>query len=85
LASRFAHGGGTKVKLFECMAAGLPTVAFEEAIRGISVIPGEHLLVAGKDERRLLDALDTLATDVRLARSVPALPANWPSDATTGP
>jgi glycosyltransferase involved in cell wall biosynthesis len=67
-----AHGGGTKLKLLECMAAGLPTVAFEEAIRGTSVRPGEHALVAPHDERRLLEALGTLADDPELAARIRA-------------
>jgi glycosyltransferase involved in cell wall biosynthesis len=62
-----AHGGGTKLKLLECMAAGLPTVAFEEGIRGTAVRPGEHALVAPHDERELLDALGALADNPDLA------------------
>ncbi|HEV7845437.1 MAG TPA: glycosyltransferase family 4 protein [Thermoleophilaceae bacterium] len=65
-----AHGGGTKLKLLECMAAGLPNVAFAEAIRGTAVRPGEHVLVVDHDARELLDALDALTNDPRRAASM---------------
>jgi len=58
-----AHGGGTKLKLLECMAAGLPTVAFAEGIRGTTARDGEHVLVVPQDEARILDALGSLADD----------------------
>ena len=57
------HGGGTKLKLFECMAAGLPTVAFAEGIRGTTARDGEHVLVVPPDEARILEALGSLADD----------------------
>jgi glycosyltransferase involved in cell wall biosynthesis len=58
-----AHGGGTKLKLFECMAAGLPTVAFAGGVRGTAVRHGEHALVAPEDENQILNALASLAAD----------------------
>ena len=65
-----AHGGGTKLKLFECMAAGLPTVVFAEAIRGTVARPDEHVLTAGEDEREILAALASLADNPELAADV---------------
>ena len=53
-------GGGTKIKLLESMAAGLPTVAFAETIQGLDVRDGEHLRVVTKSEDALLAALDEL-------------------------
>src|SRR5207244_1809158 len=40
------HGGGTKIKLLEALAAGLPTVAFPEAVEGLAVRDREHVLLA---------------------------------------
>ena len=60
-------GGGTKIKLLESMAAGLPTVAFAESIHGLDVKEGEHLLVAGRSEAEWLAALHLLADDSGLA------------------
>ena len=62
-----AHGGGTKLKLFESMAAGLPVVAFAEALIGTEVEPGEHVLRTERDERSVLAALVALADDDELA------------------
>jgi glycosyltransferase involved in cell wall biosynthesis len=60
------RGAGTKIKLIESAAAGLPIVAFPESIRGTTFRPGEHLLVVDKSAgalaaavRRLLDDRDT--------------------------
>ena len=58
-----AHGGGTKLKLLECMAAGLPTVAFAEGIRGTTVRDGEHVIVVREDEARIMSALASLLDD----------------------
>jgi glycosyltransferase involved in cell wall biosynthesis len=63
-------GGGTKIKLLESLAAGLPTVAFEESTRGLDLVPGRHLLVVEKDEREIMTALDRLVDDPQLAQSL---------------
>lgn len=62
------HGGGTKIKLLEALAAGLPSVTFAEALDGLDLRDGEHVLVAGKSERSLLAALERLRLDGALAR-----------------
>lgn len=41
-------GGGTKVKLLNSLARGLPVVASPESIEGLDVTPDEQLLVADK-------------------------------------
>jgi glycosyltransferase involved in cell wall biosynthesis len=67
------HGGGTKIKLLESLAAGLPTVVFAEALDGLPLRDGEHVLVAAKRERALLRALQRLQEDsdfaARMARA----------------
>jgi glycosyltransferase involved in cell wall biosynthesis len=65
-------GGGTKIKLLESLAAGLPTVAFEESTRGLDLVPGRHLLVVEKDEKEIMTALDRLVDDPQLAQSLAA-------------
>jgi len=57
------HGGGTKIKLLEGMAAGLPTVVFPEALHGLAACPGRHVIVADKQPRALVVALEALADD----------------------
>jgi glycosyltransferase involved in cell wall biosynthesis len=54
-------GGGTKIKLMEALAAGLPTVAFAESVRGTELRHDEHVLVAPKSVDGLLGALERLA------------------------
>jgi len=61
-----AHGGGTKIKLFESVSAGLPTVAFDEAIRGTVFRDGEHLLIAEKNVVSLAHALRRLVDEPSL-------------------
>lgn len=61
------YGGGTKIKLLESLAAGLPTVAFPEAVHGLSLRDAQHLLVSEKSEDGLLFALNLLADDPAFA------------------
>jgi len=60
-------GGGTKIKLIESLAAGLPTIAFEESLHGLDARDGEQVLVAGKSADELLGALDRLGADPGVA------------------
>lgn len=39
-------GGGTKVKILNALARGLPVVASPEAIEGLGLMPDEHVFVA---------------------------------------
>lgn len=56
-------GGGTKIKLMEALAAGLPTVAFAESLRGTELRDGVHVVVAPKSVEGRLGALQRLAND----------------------
>jgi glycosyltransferase involved in cell wall biosynthesis len=60
-------GAGTRVKLLNAMARGLPAVATRDAADGLEVTPGEHLLVAG-DAAGLVEALAALLGDDDLWR-----------------
>ena len=55
-------GGGTKLKILNSLARGLPVVASREAAAGIDVIPGEHLLMAD-DDQSMADALVRVTRD----------------------
>jgi glycosyltransferase involved in cell wall biosynthesis len=61
------HGGGTKIKLWDSLSVGLPTIVFEEALLGTGLRPGEHLLIAEKDERALAAVLRRVLEDRSLA------------------
>ena len=55
-------GGGTKLKILNALARGLPVVASPEAAEGIDVIPGAHLLTAVDDDS-LAEAVVRLLRD----------------------
>jgi glycosyltransferase involved in cell wall biosynthesis len=63
-------GGGTKIKLLEGLAAGLPTVAFAEATQGLAIRDGEHLRVVAKDETAIVAAIDELVKERDAARRI---------------
>lgn len=39
-------GGGTRLKVLEALAAGLPLVATQLGVEGIGLVPGEHAILA---------------------------------------
>jgi glycosyltransferase involved in cell wall biosynthesis len=55
-------GGGSRVKILEAMAAGVPVVASRKAVAGLEVEDGAHLLVAD-EPRDLLRALESVRRD----------------------
>jgi glycosyltransferase involved in cell wall biosynthesis len=64
------YGGGTKIKLWDSLAAGLPTVVFAEAIEGTALADGEHVLVAEKSESAVVDAVRRIVRDQALERGL---------------
>ncbi len=59
-------GGGTRLKILNALARGIPVVASSEAARGLDIVAGEHLIVA-RNEHMLIDSVASLLTD----------PARW--------
>ncbi|MBW2316156.1 MAG: glycosyltransferase family 4 protein [Deltaproteobacteria bacterium] len=53
------HGGGTKIKLLEFLAAGLPTLAFADCLGGLEL----PVVCVEKNARAIADALRSLARD----------------------
>lgn len=60
-------GGGTRLKLLNALARGLPVVASPEAADGLDAVPGEHLLVAPDDDS-MAEAVLRLLSDEGLWR-----------------
>lgn len=54
-------GGGTKLKILNALARGLPVVASPEAAEGIEATPGEHLLISAKDDAMAADVARLLS------------------------
>jgi glycosyltransferase involved in cell wall biosynthesis len=67
-----AFGGGTKIKLLESIAAGLPVVAFEESLHGTDLRDGEHVVVAERSVGGLRAELDALADEPERAARIGA-------------
>lgn len=55
-------GGGTRLKVLNALARGLPVVASLEGAEGLDAVPGEHLLVAG-DAESMAEAVCRLMAD----------------------
>jgi glycosyltransferase involved in cell wall biosynthesis len=50
MAAPLRHGGGTRLKVLEALAAGKAVVASTRAVEGLEVVDGRELLVADGDE-----------------------------------
>jgi glycosyltransferase involved in cell wall biosynthesis len=65
-------GGGTRLKILEAMAAGVPVVSTSQGAEGMELRPGQHFLAVDRDED-WLPALEALASqDSTRARLVEA-------------
>jgi glycosyltransferase involved in cell wall biosynthesis len=71
-------GGGTRLKILEAFAAGLPVVSTPIGCEGIDGVHGEHLLVAEHDRflQGLLPLLEETTLGVRLAARARELARN---------
>lgn len=66
-------GGGTKIKLFEYMAFGLPSLVFEEALKGTQIKANEEVLVVPKSTAKMATALRELSRDAGASESMSKL------------
>jgi polysaccharide biosynthesis protein PslH len=55
-------GGGTRLKVLNALARGVPVVASPEAAAGLDIVPGEHLIVARNDQA-MADGIALLMRD----------------------
>ncbi len=55
-------GGGTRLKILNALARGLPTVASVAAAQGLDILAGDHVLLA-RDDDALAQAIISLLTD----------------------
>jgi glycosyltransferase involved in cell wall biosynthesis len=62
-------GSGTRVKILNAMARGLPVVATADAASGLDAVPEEHLLVANRPGS-MAEAIGRLLTDRTLWMSL---------------
>ena len=71
LAVPLEAGGGTRLKILEALAAGLPVVSTPIGAEGLDVTDGEHLLVATREQfaESTVRLLDDRNVGIRLARN----------------
>ncbi len=62
-------GGGSKVKVLNAMARGLPVVSTPDGAAGLDVVDGEHLLIAS-GPRAIAEALARVIADEALWRKL---------------
>ncbi|RUV08743.1 glycosyltransferase, partial [Mesorhizobium sp. M7A.T.Ca.TU.009.01.3.1] len=73
-----AAGGGTRIKILEAMAWGVPVIATPLAAEGLDLVDGEELLLSDTDERLAETAVGLcLDTDRRARQRVRAHQAVW--------
>lgn len=63
------EGGGTRLKVLEALAVGLPVVASAKAVEGIGLVPGQHYLAAETDAQ-FVDATLRVVRDAGLAATL---------------
>jgi len=62
-------GGGSRLKILEAMAAGLPVISSRVGAEGLELVPGEHYVAADEPEA-IVDALLSSIRDPRPARAM---------------
>ena len=62
-------GGGTRIKILEAFAHGLPVVSTTVGCEGLDVVDGRHLLIADRP-RDLADACSELLEDAERRKSI---------------
>lgn len=61
-------GGGTRLKVLEALALGLPVIATSKAVEGLDLTPGRHILLAESDRDFVRAALVLQADPQRTAQ-----------------
>ena len=64
-------GGGTRLKILEAMAAGVPVISTTLGAEGLEVTPGKHLLIADSDQE-WRSALASIQADPALGLTLSA-------------
>lgn len=57
--------GGSRIKILEAMAQGLPVVSTPEGAEGLEVIPGEHILIARSEDEFAAYTLELMSNKSR--------------------
>ncbi len=77
------YGGGTRIKILEAMAAGLPVVTTSKGCEGIEAMHGVHLMIADSPDefaayiKRVLEDAELRRTITQQARSLVEERYSW--------
>ncbi|MDR2327942.1 MAG: glycosyltransferase family 4 protein [Acidovorax sp.] len=63
------HGGGSKLKVLEALAAGLPLVSTGQGVSGLDIVSPEHYLAA-ESAQAMAEALDQLLNSPQQAEQI---------------
>ncbi|MCO5311816.1 MAG: glycosyltransferase family 4 protein [Microthrixaceae bacterium] len=69
-------GSGTKTKVLEAMAYGVPVVTTGEGVAGLAITPGEHALI-GNSDRELVQHARQLLNDPKQAQTIANAARSW--------
>jgi glycosyltransferase involved in cell wall biosynthesis len=72
-------GGGSRLKILEAMAAGLPVISTRVGAEGLELMPEEHFIAADEHEA-MVDALVSSIRDPRPARAMALRSRNFVLD-----
>ncbi len=65
-----SEGGGTRIKILEAMASGLPIVATAVAVEGLGLIENEEVLLASSDEGLARHVIDLCRNPDNMLRQI---------------
>ncbi len=54
-------GGGTRLKILQAMAAGVPVISTSKGTEGIDLVPGQHALIGETTEELAQHCMDVLS------------------------
>ena len=63
-------GGGTRLKILECFASGLPVVSTRKGAEGIKYVNGQHLLISERTADSFTENINQLKNDQALTTSL---------------
>lgn len=65
-------GGGTRIKILDAMAMGMPIISTSIGCEGIDITPGENVLIANTTED-FIESLERITTDENLRKNLSEL------------
>jgi len=64
------HGEGTKLKIFDYMAMGLPIVTTKKGAEGLDLVNGEHAIITDDINEKFIKAIEFLAKNPEIRKKM---------------